>query len=278
MTRVSGLRVVALALALVLAASACQGWPFRTTVTPTIVALEAPTETPTEATAVPTETSVPTGTTAVPTEVPATSTPLPTPTETTISSTPVPTLPPSPTQPVPTNTPAATAVVPVTTAAPVEPVYHIVQWGENLTRVAMRYGVTVQALAAANGIWNADCIWAGMKLWIPTPGAVTPQTYTVQTGDTLYSIAQRFGTTVWAIAWTNGIWDVSYIRVGQVLLMPASAPVPAPGPWARLYVVQTGDTLSGIAWRFGSTVWALAQANGIVFPDLIYIGQTLYIP
>jgi LysM repeat protein len=42
--------------------------------------------------------------------------------------------------------------------------------------------------------------------------------------------------------------------------------------------VQRGDTLSAIAWRFGTTVWAIAQANGIWNSNLIYIGQTLYIP
>jgi LysM repeat protein len=280
MTRASVLRVVLLALAVVLVACACQGWPFRAAVTPAVGAMEAPTETPVEATTVPTETPVPTATAVIPTEVPATNTPLPTPTATVASSTQAPTPPATPVPPAPAMTPEPTvvAVMPTATAAPLEPVYHVVQWGENLTRIAIRYGVTVQALAVANGIWNPDCVWAGLKLWIPMPGAVASQTYTVQTGDTLYSLARRFGVTVWAIAQTNGIWDVSYVQRGQVLLIPTSAPVPAPGPWARLYVVQMGDTLSGIAWRFGSTVWDIAQANAIAFPDLVYIGQRLYIP
>ena len=279
MTRTLCLRVAVLALALVLVTSACQAWPFGRTAVPVAGALEAPTETPAEATALPTETPVPTQAAATPTEMPATSTPPPTPTEAVPPSTPAPTPPATPTPLAPPVTPAPTAVAvaPAATAAAAQPVYHVVQWGENLTRIAMRYGITVQALAAANGIWNVDRVWAGLMLWVPVSGAVVPQTYTVQTGDTLYSIARRFGTTVWAIAQTNGIWDVGYIRIGQVLL-PAGAPVLAPGHPARLYVVQTGDTLSGIAWRFGSSVWAIAQTNAIAFPDLIYIGQTLYVP
>jgi len=109
----------------------------------------------------------------------------------------------------------------------------------------------------------------------PAPAPGTPVYYVVQAGDNLTRIALRFGTTVWAIAQANGIWNVNYIRTGQVLLIPVAVPVPPPPP--TIYIVQPGDTLSGIAWRFGTTVWALAQANGIWNTNLIYIGQRLYI-
>jgi putative chitinase len=98
----------------------------------------------------------------------------------------------------------------------------------------------------------------------------------VQWGENLTRIAQRYGTTVWAIAQANGIWNINYIRAGQVLLIPVPGPILGPTP--QIYIVQPGDTLSAIAWRFGTTVWALAQANGIWNPNLIYIGQRLYIP
>ena len=109
----------------------------------------------------------------------------------------------------------------------------------------------------------------------PAPPPGTPVYYVVQAGDNLTRIALRFGTTVWAIAQANSIWNVNYIRTGQVLLIPVAVPVPPPPP--TIYIVQPGDTLSGIAWRFGTTVWALAQANGIWNTNLIYIGQRLYI-
>lgn len=110
----------------------------------------------------------------------------------------------------------------------------------------------------------------------PAPPSGYPVYHVVRWGETLTQIARRYGTTVWAIAQANGIWNVNYIRAGQVLLIPISGPTP--GPWPRIYTVQPGDTLSAIAWRFGTTVWAIAQANGIWNPNLIYIGQTLYIP
>jgi len=112
----------------------------------------------------------------------------------------------------------------------------------------------------------------------PAPSAPPwgyPVHHVVQWGENLTKIAMRYGTTVWAIAQANGIWNVNYIRAGQILLIPVSGPGPGPG---HVYIVQSGDTLSRIAWRFGTTVWALAQLNGIWNPHLIYIGQKLYIP
>jgi LysM repeat protein len=109
----------------------------------------------------------------------------------------------------------------------------------------------------------------------PAPPLGYPVYHVVQWGENLTRIARRYGTTVWAIAQANGIWNIDYIRAGQVLWIPAYGP--SPGTW-QIYIVQPGDTLSGIAWRFGTTVWAIAQANGIWNPHLIYIGQRLYIP
>jgi len=102
-----------------------------------------------------------------------------------------------------------------------------------------------------------------------------PAYHVVQWGENLTRIARRYGTTVWTIAQANSLWDINYIRIGQVLLIPISGPTPGHG---RVYVVQPSDTLSAIAWRFGTTVWAIAQVNGIWNPNLIYIGQRLYIP
>jgi len=100
--------------------------------------------------------------------------------------------------------------------------------------------------------------------------------YTVRRGDTMYSIARRYGSTVQAIAQANGIVNPSFIRVGQVLCIP-SAPAPPP-PSGVYYTVQRGDNLYRIARRFGVTVSAIVAANSIRNPSVIYAGQVLLIP
>lgn len=102
-------------------------------------------------------------------------------------------------------------------------------------------------------------------------------TYTVQKGDTLSAIARKYGTSVQALASLNGIADPNKINVGQVLKIKGQpAPQPAPQPTTQnTYTVQSGDTLSGIAKKYGTTVNALASINGIIDPNRIVVGQVL---
>ena len=124
----------------------------------------------------------------------------------------------------------------------------------------------------------------------PSKPAPAPDTYTVQSGDTLSGIAYRYGTTYQHLAEINGISDPNIIRVGQVLHLTGSAPVASSGgsytvqagdtisgvvKLSTSYTVQSGDTLSGIAARFGTTYQTLAAINGIANPNLIHVGQVI---
>jgi LysM repeat protein len=166
---------------------------------------------------------------------------------------------------------------------------HIVRRGENLYRISLRYGVTMGAIAAANGLTNTNRIYIGQRLTIPISGSSAsppPSTssgvHVVQRGENLYRIALRYGTTTRALAAVNGIVNTSRIYVGQRLMIPgqaATSPAPAqPAPSGQTYTVRRGDTLSGIALRHGVSMWSLAQLNGIRNPSLIYVGQVLRIP
>lgn len=108
------------------------------------------------------------------------------------------------------------------------------------------------------------------------PSPASALYHVVQRGENLYRIGLRYGVSLWSIAQANGITNVNLIRTGQVLLIPVPAPAPMPEP--RIYIVRPGDTLAGIAWRFGTTVWVITRANGIWNPNLIYVGQRLVIP
>jgi len=102
----------------------------------------------------------------------------------------------------------------------------VVQRGENLFRIALRYGTTVQAVAGANGIANPALIYTGQVLTIPSSGTAPPSppagetTYTVQPGDNLFRIALRYNVSYLYLAQYNGIANPSHIYVGQVLRIP----------------------------------------------------------
>ena len=102
--------------------------------------------------------------------------------------------------------------------------------------------------------------------------------YTVRWGDTLASIAWRYGTTVARLAADNGIWNPNYIRAGTVLIVcPGHWPPPPPPP-GRIHIVRWGETLTSIGWLYGVSPWSIARANGIYNLNRIYAGQRLIIP
>jgi len=120
---------------------------------------------------------------------------------------------------------------------------HTIMVGETLTSIAATYGVTIDAIAEANGIANVDLIYAGQQLIIPPAADDTAQpvaapmaasepapteTYTIQPGDTLWSIAVARGLTVDAILAANpAIADANRIYAGHTLTLPGGA-VPLP--------------------------------------------------
>lgn len=106
--------------------------------------------------------------------------------------------------------------------------------------------------------------------------AADPTVHIVQWGDTLSSIAWRYGTGILAIAQANNLVNHDFIYVGQRLAIPSGGTaVPSR---SNVYIVRRGDTVGAIARRYGTTVSAIARANRIRNPQLIYVGQRLVIP
>ena len=119
-------------------------------------------------------------------------------------------------------------------------VHYVVQPGDTLNKIARAYHTTVYAIASVNGIsWRADWIYPGEVLLVPVYGHYPPPSYghyplppwygwcaygrscyVVRYGDTLLSIARRYGVDVWALARANGIYNLNRIYAGMPLIIP----------------------------------------------------------
>jgi LysM repeat protein len=115
-----------------------------------------------------------------------------------------------------------------------------------------------------------------------TVAAAAPATYTVAAGDTVSSIAGRFGLATASVLALNGLGWKSLIFAGQQLKLTSSGAVPVvqtPAPSATTrYSIQKGDTIGGIAAKFGISTQTLLSANGLGWSSIIYAGHTLAIP
>ncbi len=141
------------------------------------------------------------------------------------------------------------------------------------------------ALASpTSGIVTPEPTPAPVPTATPAATAVAPIQHVVEQGDSLLYIAIKYGTTVEAITGLNGITDPdALLNIGQVLLIPVTAPTAVPFPTAipaglRAHTVQRHETLSDIAAKYDTTVEAVATQNGLEEPYLLQIGQVLLIP
>ena len=185
---------------------------------------------------------------------------------------------------------------------------HVVQRGENLFRIALQYGLFAEDLAEANGITDSDAIAVGQRLIIPlvAQSFQAPVTHTVAGGETLASIASTYEKSIADLMTLNELASANLIYVGQVLTIevgetnvvstpserpPELVPTASAGPAVQhsfsrvgdpsadfVHVVKSGETLSAIGLRYNQTVNALAQANGLLDPSFLSIGQRLIVP
>lgn len=184
-------------------------------------------------------------------------------------------------------------------------ILHTVRSGDTVSGLATLYSSTVDAIAQANSLSNAGLIYVGQVLVIPVrgdanrPPTFTPAptqsggtggpigSYTVRSGDTLFSIGLRFNTTVAALALLNNIVNPNLIFAGQVLRLPgatgiqptpSAATQPAPGSGPLRHVVQPGENLFRISLKYNVRLDILAWTNGLCNWNQVFAGQVLIIP
>jgi len=115
-----------------------------------------------------------------------------------------------------------------------------------------------------------------------TTTTTIPATHTVAAGENLYRIGLKYGISWVAIANANNLANPNVLSIGQVLNLPGSAapgPGPTPSPQTEsTYIVQLGDNLFRIGLKFGISWVQIAEANGLVNPNVITVGDELKIP
>jgi len=163
---------------------------------------------------------------------------------------------------------------------------YTVQPGDTLLGIARLYGSTVQAIITANNIINPNLIYPGEVILIPVreqdypvgpPGSLI---YTVQPGDTLYTISLLFGVSVQSILALNNIPNPSQIYPGLPIVLPQNAvnPFQPIVPGIIRYTVLPGDTIYRIAIRFGTTAQFVLNSNPGLDPLRLMPGQVITIP
>ena len=148
---------------------------------------------------------------------------------------------------------------------------YIVQKGDSLYSIARKLGTTVNELKSLNNL-TSNNLSVGQILKIPSE-LVTDndnEIYVVQSGDSLYNIANRFNTTVDELKRLNNLTS-NVLNVGQLLKIPSAVSTP------DSYTVQKGDSLYSIANKFGTTVDELKKLNNLT-SNVLNIAQVLKIP
>lgn len=163
---------------------------------------------------------------------------------------------------------------------------YIVQKGDTLYSIALKYNTTPSAILSKNNL-TSSVITVGQSLIIPgdvestgeDTDVVETNTYMVEKGDSLYSISRIYGISVDDIKAANGLTS-NILTIGQVLVIPTvnlndNGNISSNN--SNLYVVQKGDSLWSIANRFGVSINEIRMINNLN-SDILSIGQTLIIP
>lgn len=157
--------------------------------------------------------------------------------------------------------------------------YYVVQKGDSLWAIASKLGISVNELKTLNNL-SSNNLSIGQLLKVSTKGSNTGNTtspseniYTVQKGDSLWAIANKYGTTVDDLKKANNLLT-NNLSIGQTLIIPSTN---VPGQTEITYVVKKGDSLWLIANKYDTTVDKIKSTNNLN-SNTLSIGQTLIIP
>lgn len=163
-----------------------------------------------------------------------------------------------------------------------------VQRGETLSSIAAQSKISLNALAELNKLSASKALLVGQTIKVPA-GSITPENYTVQSGDSLTAIANKYDLSVTKLADLNGMNVSSGIQVGQKLkltgeVVPAATKTvkasssKASSKSTEKYIVKAGESLTSLAARSGVSVQELAEINDLTAKSNLRRGQSIQLP
>jgi LysM repeat protein len=152
---------------------------------------------------------------------------------------------------------------------------YVVQPGDNLYRISLKFGVTMDELARANGIVNPNIVFVGQRLIIP-PGAILPTATVVPSAIPSAAPVETTAPPGTEAATTTETPAAELPATATT--QPTSEPTVAPVTVPATYTVQPGDNLYRIALKFNTTAFILQQLNGLPNPNIVFVGQVLKLP
>ena len=147
---------------------------------------------------------------------------------------------------------------------------YVVKKGDTLYSIARKYNTSVDNLKSINNI-TTDSLAIGQIIKLPSTSSTASDTYIVKKGDSLYSIAKTYNTSVDKLKEINNLTS-NALAIGQVLKLPSSN-----ASEKVVYTVKKGDSLYSIAREYGTTVDAIKKLNNIT-SNTLSIGQKLLLP
>lgn len=163
-------------------------------------------------------------------------------------------------------------------------IVHIIKKGETVYSLSKQYNIPMNEILKHNKIKDASKIKTGQKLYIPVKenSSTAIKKYKIQKGDTIYGIAKKFGVKRAQILNLNGLTEKSVIKVGQVLKIPSVKRTVSENKINtsefQNYIAKKGDTLYGIAKKFGIKGADLLKINGLTENYTLKPGKVLKIP
>lgn len=159
---------------------------------------------------------------------------------------------------------------------------YAVQKGDTLWNIAKKFNTTVNDIKRLNSLTN-NILYVGQILNVPEyyKAEDTNISYIVKKGDTLWAIANQYGTSVNDLKKYNNLGTDS-LSIGQIIEIPSATSIVTPSEEdiiskENLYIVQVGDTLWSISRKFGVSVDDIRTANNLT-SDILTIGMNLIIP